>query len=96
MTVNAWAVEVRGEFSLTVEDAGESVWNGEGFEGVKWVRENNEGIYDPTIGELIGDNKRVGFDFWTVIPIVVPPGPSGVGDRLGASKEGSGEFKTQC
>lgn len=95
VTANAWVVNVKGEFELTVEDAGERVWSGEGFEGVKWVRENR-GIYDPATGEFIGDNKRMGFDFWTVIPMVVPSGPPGVGDRLGASRGCSGEFRTQC
>jgi hypothetical protein len=93
VTANAWVVNVKGEFELTVEDAGERVWNGTGFEGVGWVRERNPDIRDPVTKEKIGENRRVQFEFWTVIPIVVPPGPMGVGDRLGNPTTCSGEFK---
>ncbi|MEM3086103.1 MAG: hypothetical protein QXO51_07495 [Halobacteria archaeon] len=83
VTANAWVVHVEGEFALTAEDAGESVWTGEGFERVGWVREFTPEIKDPLTGKVLGDNRRMRFDFWTVLPIVVPPGPGGVGDVAG-------------
>lgn len=93
VTANAWVVNVKGEFELTVEDAGERVWNGTGFEGVGWVRKDDPNVRDPITKEKMGENRRVQFEFWTVIPIVVPPGPMGVGDRLGNPTTCSGEFK---
>lgn len=93
VTANVWVVNVKGEFELTVEDGGEKVWNGTGFEGVGWVRKDDPNIQDSITRKIIGDNTNVKFEFWTIIPIVVPPGPLGVGDRLGAPTTCSGEFK---
>lgn len=85
-TVNAWRVQVRGEyprFTLTA-DVGPP---GRSF---KYVRE--AGVVTVPVGEdtvQLGVTEPVQFETGTVIVIAVPPGPPGVGDVDGTRDEQS-------
>lgn len=85
-TVNAWRVEVRGEyprFTLTADV-------GPPDEPFEYVRE--EGTVTVTVGDdpvRLGTTEPVRFETGTVVIIAVPPKPPGVGDVDGTRDETS-------
>ena len=83
VTFNIWVVYVQGEIKeFKVTDANDmAIPNASvGHEGQKFVRRDEPRIEDPITGKKIGENYNISFQFLTVAPIVVPPGPQGVGD----------------
>ena len=86
-TVNAWRVQVRGEyprFTLRA-DVGTP---GEPFEYVR----NEDDVTIDVNGEMVrlGETEPVQFETQTVVVVAVPAGPPGVGDIDGTRDETSG------
>jgi hypothetical protein len=94
-TFNIWVVHVKGKIGkFTVSDVGgESIPSPVfGEEAQVYVREDVP-VRDPYDQSMIlGQNQRITFEFWTAIPIVVPPGPQGVGDTFGKITETVGDW----
>ncbi|MFC7098455.1 DUF7286 family protein [Halobaculum marinum] len=91
-TANVWDVEVAGaypRFALTAPAA----TGPDGADGrVRYVRDGSTvtlDVDDDGTGERLGRNERVSFRTWTVVVVVVPAGPAGVGDVDGNADERS-------
>ncbi|UPV99343.1 hypothetical protein M0R88_12510 [Halorussus gelatinilyticus] len=87
-TLNVWSVEVRGEYARFAVSAPQ----GPPGETVVYVREEKSVRVDwdgDGDRELLGRTTPVGFETETVVVVVVPPGPPGVGDRGGNRDETS-------
>ncbi|RDI71228.1 DUF7286 family protein [Halopelagius longus] len=86
-TTNLWVVEARGEyarFAVSADRGGETP--------VTYVRDGSVVALDVDgdgVKETLGRSERVGFDVRTVVPVVVPPGRLGVGDKDGDAVEKS-------
>ncbi|SNR53491.1 DUF7286 family protein [Halorubrum vacuolatum] len=85
-TVNAWQVEVRGEYpAFTVHaDVGSP---GRSFEYVRTAGKATVTVGDTEI--VLGETEPVRFETGTLVVIAVPPGPPGVGDVDGTRDETS-------
>jgi len=83
-TVNAWSIDVEGEFvKFEVHDIDDEVHPDPvfGHETQVFVRKY-EKIRDPVTNSFIGENSRIKFNFTTGTFITVPPGKlTGVGDK---------------
>lgn len=97
-TVNLWDVTVRGEYPRFAVRARRGAPGSGGT--VRYVRDGTtvaldvDGDGDP---ERLGRNERVSFTTGTVVPIAVPPGKGGVGDKDGVMFERSpGWSSTGC
>ncbi|NJD76285.1 MAG: hypothetical protein FIB08_04210 [Candidatus Methanoperedens sp.] len=85
MTVNAWEINVEGEFvKFEVQDVDNEVHPNPifGHDAQVYVRKF-EIIKDPVSESYIGNNLPINFNFTTGTFIAVPPGKTGVGDREG-------------
>ncbi|MCX9074069.1 MAG: hypothetical protein OIN88_05340, partial [Candidatus Methanoperedens sp.] len=84
MTVNAWKIDVEGEFvKFVVYDADNEVHPNAifGHDAQVYVREEIP-VYDSMTQTPIGNNQRIKFSFTTGTFIAVPPGKiTGVGDK---------------
>ncbi len=87
-TLNVWSVDVRGEYARFAVAAPQ----GPPGESVVYVREAGQ-VEEDWDGdgerELLGRTTPVSFETETVVVVVVPPGPPGVGDRDGNRDETS-------
>ncbi len=94
-TLNIWVVSVRGEYMYSgITDENSTVFLDHNISKLSYTRKH-EIVHDPFTGEPIGENTPLKFNFTTVIAIIVPPGPQGIGDlRSGMPIESSGEFQT--
>ncbi|GAA0194081.1 DUF7286 family protein [Halobaculum roseum] len=90
-TVNVWDVEVAGaypRFAVTAPVGGPDGGDGR----VRYVRDGRNVTIDVDgdgTAERVGRSDRVAFRTWTVVVVVVPAGPSGVGDVDGNADERS-------
>jgi hypothetical protein len=87
-TVNVWTVSVEGQYARFAVSAPQGLPG----ESVTYVREETAVRVDwddDGERELVGHNAPVSFETETVVAVVVPPGPPGVGDRDGQSNETS-------
>ncbi|QZP37616.1 DUF7286 family protein [Halobaculum magnesiiphilum] len=90
-TVNVWDVEVAGaypRFAVTAPVGGPDGGDGR----VRYVRDGRNVTVDVDgdgSAERLGRSERVTFRTWTVVVVVVPAGPSGVGDVDGNADERS-------
>ncbi|UPV73313.1 hypothetical protein M0R89_12240 [Halorussus limi] len=87
-TLNVWSVEVLGEYARFAVSAPQ----GPPGESVTYVRESATVRLDwdgDGESEVVGRTTPVGFETETVVAVVVPPGPPGVGDRGGNRDETS-------
>ncbi|MFC6826396.1 DUF7286 family protein [Halopelagius fulvigenes] len=86
-TANVWVVETRGEyarFAVSADRGGETP--------VTYVRDGSAVSLDVDgdgTEETLGRSERVGFNVRTVVPVVVPSGGLGVGDKDGDAVERS-------
>lgn len=86
MTVNAWEINVEGEFvKFEVHDIDNEVHPDPifGHAAAVYVRKQEFGVIDAVTGLPIGNNLPIKFSFTTGTFIAVPPGKMGVGDRKG-------------
>jgi len=90
-TVNVWSVEVAGtypRFTVTAPAGGP-----DGADGLVRYRRDGATVTLDVDGdgdaERLGRSDRVSFRTWTVVVVVVPAGPSGVGDVDGNADERS-------
>jgi len=90
-TTNVWDVEVAGAYPrFTVSAPAGGPDGGDGR--VRYVRDGTTVTLDVDgdgAAERLGRNERVSFRTWTVVIVVVPAGPSGVGDVDGNADERS-------
>ncbi|MXR41550.1 hypothetical protein GRX01_09390 [Halobaculum sp. WSA2] len=90
-TVNVWDVEVAGAYSRFEVTA--PVGGPDGGAGrLRYVRDGRNVSIDVDgdgATERLGRSDRVAFRTWTVVVVVVPAGPSGVGDVDGNADERS-------
>ena len=87
-TLNVWSVDVRGEYARFAVAAP----RGPPGESVVYVREKGTVRLDwdgDGQREVVGRTTPVAFETETVVVVVVPPGPPGVGDRGGNRDETS-------
>jgi len=90
-TVNVWDVEVAGaypRFEVTAAVGGPDGGAGR----IRYVRDGRNVSIDVDgdgTTERLGRSDRVAFRTWTVVVVVVPAGPSGVGDVGGNADERS-------
>ncbi|QZX99725.1 DUF7286 family protein [Halobaculum rubrum] len=93
-TVNVWDVEVAGAYPRFEVAAPGGDPDG-GVSQVRYVRDGRTVTIDVdgdgTV-ERLGRSERVAFRTWTVVVVVVPAGPSGVGDVDGNADERSPEW----
>ncbi|WP_348611050.1 DUF7286 family protein [Halobaculum rarum] len=93
-TVNVWDVEVAGAYPRFEVTALGSAPDG-GVGRVRYVRDGRNVTVDVDgdgTAERLGRSDRVAFRTWTVVVVVVPAGPSGVGDVDGNADERSTEW----
>ncbi|SFF92596.1 hypothetical protein SAMN04488063_0820 [Halopelagius inordinatus] len=86
-TTNLWVVETRGEYARFTVSADRG-----GATPVTYVRDGRAVSLDVDgdgVRETLGRSERIGFDVRTVVPVVVPAGRLGVGDRDGNAIEES-------
>jgi len=92
-TVNVWDVSVRGAYDrFTVRAPTASASPGDADGSVAYTRRNRTVELDVDAdgdAERLGRTTRVSFETGTVVVVVVPPGPPGVGDTDGNSDERS-------
>jgi len=92
-TLNVWDVSVRGAYErLTVRAPTGSATPGDADRSVAYTRQNRTVGLDVDAdgdAERLGRTTRVSFETGTVVVVVVPPGPPGVGDTDGNSDERS-------
>ncbi|WP_135851652.1 DUF7286 family protein [Halorussus salinus] len=87
-TLNVWSVDVRGKYARFAVAAPQ----GPPGESAVYVREAGQVRVDwdgDGERELLGRTTPVAFETETVVVVVVPPGPPGVGDRDGNRDETS-------
>jgi hypothetical protein len=87
-TINVWKIGVRGEYARFAVRAP----RGPPGESVVYARES--GVVELDVdgdgqAERLGRTEPVSFETETVVVVVVPPGPPGVGDRDGTRDEQS-------
>jgi len=88
---NVWRVDVRGSYRRFVVRARSGPPAGSGA-ALTYVRDGGAvrlDVDDDGSGELLGRSERVSFSTWTVVPIAVPAGGTGVGDVDGVMNESS-------
>jgi len=92
-TLNVWDVSVRGAYErFTVRAPTGSATPGDADGSVAYTRQNRTVTLDVDADgdpERLGRTTRVSFETGTVVVVVVPPGPPGVGDTDGNSDERS-------
>lgn len=93
-TVNVWDVTVRGQYERFTVRAPQGTPDAAGGVGgsVAYTRENatvRADVDGDGDSELLGHTTPISFESETVVVVVVPPGPPGVGDRDGDSDERS-------
>lgn len=89
-TINVWYVEVSGEipYFKVIDSSLDSVPNYlKGNEPMEYVRTMLEETITTREGVIVGDSLPIEFGFKTGTFIVVPPGGTGVGDRVGGWDE---------
>jgi hypothetical protein len=93
LTINAWVVWVDGEIpSFMVSDTTNDAKSNSliGHEGLEYIREDivvNMDTDGDLIEEYLGENEAIPFGYTTGSFIIVPPGGTGVGDRIGGYVE---------
>jgi len=93
-TVNVWDVEVAGAYPRFEVTAPMGTPDG-GDGRVRYVRDGRDVTIDVDgdgTADRLGRSDRVAFRTWTVVAVVVPAGPSGVGDVDGNADERSTEW----
>ncbi len=93
-TANVWHVEVKGGYAkFTVRTPqGSPLETGSSDRGVTYVRKTGRvriDVDDDGDREVLGRTTPVSFETSTVVVVVVPPGPPGVGDTDGDADERS-------
>ncbi len=93
-TLNIWIVSARGGYLYSrITDENSTIYLDNGISRLSCIRKF-EVVHDPFTGEPIGENVPLEFNFSTVVAIIVPPGPQGIGDlRSGMPVESSGNFQ---
>jgi hypothetical protein len=96
-TVNAWTVEVRGRYARFVARAAGGTPADAPNATVAYVREDARATLDvdgDDEPEVFGHSTPVSFRVRTAVVVVVPPGGSGVGDRVGDAVQASPGWPT--
>ncbi|WP_157971558.1 DUF7286 family protein [Halorussus litoreus] len=93
-TVNVWTVGVEGQYARFAVRAPDGPPN----KSVTYVRESGVVRLDwdgDGEREVVGRTAPVAFETETVVAVVVPPGPPGVGDRDGTREEESSGWSSE-